>query len=121
MRVDRRRAARAVVAAVGIALTGVTAAPAHATALTASLDCDGTLPRYHYYCALHISGGSSPYTTTWSAAHGGFTSTSTTSAAGICTGSPPANTWNTVSATVHDSAGSAVTVSQTFTCYYVAP
>lgn len=101
---NRRRIASAG-AAVALALAGGLAMPTSASAatLTGSLYCDqngtGT-----FGCNLTISGGTAPYTTTWSTGGGyaSFTSTSTYSAQARC---GVKNIWFWVKTDVRDVAG----------------
>ena len=102
MRKSHRVASAA--AMVGVALIGALAVPttASATALSGSLSCEVYSPGY-FDCSLAITGGTPPYTTTWT--KGGFayfTSTSTYGAEGNCNISKGGFS---VSASVRDASG----------------
>lgn len=89
-------------AMVGMALIGalVTPTAASATPLTGSLSCQVASGTFD--CSLTITGGTQPYTTTWSTrAYVHLTSTGTYSASGYCTLSKGGD----VIADVHDAAG----------------
>jgi hypothetical protein len=90
--------------------------------LTASLSCDGTNGHWRFECWLTATGGTTPYTVTWSGTNVSYATTSTTYASGYCTNGIPYNNIGVkVIATVRDSAGHSATASQSFLCYYVAP
>ena len=126
MRGHRRSSAGVATAAAAVCLAGVLAAPSASatgtTSLTASLGCDGGLGRSRFECDLAISGGTAPYSTSWSGTKVVFSTTSTTYAAGYCQpDTPGGNVYATVSATVWDSAGRTTTVKTGFLCYYYPP
>jgi hypothetical protein len=118
MRRNPRAAVALAVAGAGMMLAGVVAAPpAAAATLTASLSCY-SMSNWYFECYLTPSGGTAPYTATWSSANAAFSSTSSTYATGICRAGTSDYVSVTVNVTVRDSAGRATTASNSFLCYY---
>jgi hypothetical protein len=102
-------------AAVALTLAGGLAMPASAsaTALSAQVRC-GSGAKHAFDCDLTVSGGTLPYTTTWSSDSGApFTYTDTYHALGTCTYNS-----HTVQVSVTDSTGQNVIVYSFFRCTY---
>ena len=109
-------AALAMAVAAALIPAGSAGPASAATALTVSLPSCHSPGSGDFECYLTISGGTAPYSTTWTGTWVTYTETGATYADGVCwVGASGTGTAQAV-ATVTDSAGQSVTRSANFSC-----